>query len=697
MKYLFWLFFVPLIVFGQSNTIKGTITEGVDSTASINTFIKIEQLNLTTKTDSTGSFLFKDIPDGDYIIIIGKNGFMSQHSNPILVANNTIYNLTFHLDTLDFPISLGPPSIKYYTFYTDDFSRNYFSGGDSELIEFGFDNTLNHLINRNTNITMIYQKYSDGLFLYNGIALENNIYIDETKISGINPQLFTHLINTNLLSSIEIDGIYGSDPGLYPQTKEIFLQSEERDKVNFFASNKNFTSIVSINRIISSNLFDVIRYHFSYSKSVNNYNQNKESNVDFPNADINNIYCVAEFEVNPSQKFHISYFFLDSDFNVNNSANSDQNFLYNHPQNINLNSINFNSSTTINRDQFIDFNFTYNKSNERKSNYYVESNNSTTILTSYINFNADISSDIYFRIGYQHNYYITDFSNIRNFDRDHSLIMTAFLNFNKLSIDPFFSLLYYDKDKYLSLPGVNIAYSIFKNSKIIVNYSVGYNRRNVENSIEYGYEGIYNWRTFSKYRPELYKNFSITFKYVGFDLFGILVSAYHIKYENIAKRELKANTTSMIYELTGYENITTNGSTINLNICPIEEFTFSINYTLQDIKDSQSKDLRLRPNHSGFATLQYQSYHLKLNAAIELRYYGNKYAPVQYSEYSNFNVYDVAEYKTSDALITNVFIEKKLSSQFAFTIGAYNIFDRKTENYCSYQSIEYFLKMDYRL
>ncbi len=698
MKYLFWLFFVPLIVFGQSNLIKGTISVGIDSTVIVNAFVTIEQLNLTTKSDSTGSFLFKDIPDGNYIFKIIKYGLMIFQSNPILVANDTTCNLKFHIDEIIYPI-LGPVTGKQHFLWDDTFSSSYDDISTRDLIELKFYNTLDNVLNKNANVTLIYQKYSDGLFLYNGAALENNIYLDDTKISGINPELFAHLINTDFLSGIEIIGNYGSNPCDYPEAEKINLRSNfwGSSKANFFASNKNLSSNVSFNgtKKLSSNLLEAINYFFSYTKSVNINKHSKDNNVDFPNANFDNFYGASRFVINPSQDFNLSYFLLDSDFKVTENSYSNQNSLNNYPKNINLKNINFHSTTFINKDQFIDLNFTYNKCKEYKSTQHAESNNSTTTLTSYIRYMTHINSEIrFFRIGYHHNYYITNFSNMRNFDRDHTLRISADLQYYGLSIDPIYRLVYYDKNKFLSLPGINLAYLTSDNSRIIFNYSVGYNKRNAETSIEYEYGDIYNWKTFSKYRPELYKNLSITFKYTDFKLYTIELSAYQMRYENIAKSELQSNTTSIFYRLTGYENITTNGSDLKLSIGPIEEFTFAINYTLQDIKDSQSKNLRLRPNHSGFATLQYKSYSLDLNAAIELRYYGSKYAPTQYTEYSNLNVYDVNEYKTSDALITNIYLEKELLRGLTLTIGANNIFNHKTENYCSYQSIEYFLKIN---
>ncbi len=700
MKFLFWLFFVPLIVFGQSNTIKGTITEGIDSTESFNTFITIDQLNLTTKTDSSGTFSFKDIPDGNYNLIIFKKGFISKRPNPILITYNGSYILKFHLDELP----LGLSKKIFSSFSQEDILFDTHVGGSfysKDILK--LTNSLNHVLSKNTNSTLVYQKYFEGIFIYNGVALENNIYLDNVKLSGINPIIYTHLINTNFLNQVEVVGNNGSGLNGYPETQKIILFSNNSNMfdVDIFTSNKNMSvsSYYNGGINVSSALLDSIKYFLSFSRTNNIGENKKDNNIDYPIGDFYNIYGTSQFVINQSQSFNLSYFFVEFEQASTITHDPFYNFYDISSQNYNLVNINFNSHTKFGKSKDLLVSFTYNKSKINKNYNFSQSNNSGTVLTSLIKYNGLLSSNLPFTIGFQNNYYITDYSNSQYFDRDNSLNMAFNLQLKELSISPFFSLLSYDKNKFLSLPGVNIAYKTSDNSNIIFNYSIGYNKRNAEETIEYNYMDNTYWETIGKYRPELYKNLSVTFRYTDLDFYYLELSVFQINYDNVLRNTFYNTNDFLSYQLVDYDKVITKGSSIDINIAPSKYFSVSLNYTLQDVKNSKSKDLILRPIHSGFASIKYNHKRLGIYSTIELQYYGDKYNYTPYTLNGKYNIYyvDANEFKTSDALITNVYFEKEFGNQFAFTIGAYNIFDHKTENYCGYQSIEYFLKVNYSL
>lgn len=699
MKFLIWLFFVPLIVFGQSNSIKGTISEGVDSTVSYNTFITIEQLNLTTKTDSSGTFLFTDIPDGNYNLIIFKKGYITLLPNPTLIAFNGSYNLRFHLDKL--PFDLSETILSSYSqneILLDTKVVGSFYNKDELLLS----NSLDNIINKNTNAALVYQKYFDGTFIYNGVALENNIYLDNIKLSGINPIIYASLINTNFLNRIEIVANNASLFNVYPETEKINLFSNKgknRFNVVLFTSNQkvSLSSYYNGRVNISSALLDSINYFLSFSKTNNIDGNKSDPNINYPIGDFFNFYGTSQFVINKSQSFNLSYLFVQSEQAPSLTHDVFNTIFDIYSTNYNLLNINLNSITRFSKNENLSISFTYNKSKKHESFSENDLNNSTNNFTTLIKFKTSFSKNINFNIGYQNNYYVTDYSNSQYFERDHSLNVAFDMLFKKLSISPFFSLIYYDKNKFLSLPGVNVSYKTLENSSLVFNYSVGYNKTNTEKTIEANYKDNMYWETIGKYRPELYKNLSITFRYTDFDFYSIELSAYQINYENVLKRTLLATNEFHSYKLINYEKIITNGSSLYLKLTPVRNITISVNYSFQDVKDGHSNKLKLRAEHSGFSTLQYKNYTMGLKATFELRYYGDKYVPYYYTEYKNFSYYNEKTFKSNEALISNVYIEKRLIKNLLFTIGAYNIFDHKTEDYCNYKPLEYFVKINYSL
>ena len=84
--FFFILFFFPLFLFCQSETIRGFVYEEASSEPIIFANVSIKNTNLGSVTDDNGYFIFPNISEGDYIIEVDFIGYQKK-TIPIKVVS----------------------------------------------------------------------------------------------------------------------------------------------------------------------------------------------------------------------------------------------------------------------------------------------------------------------------------------------------------------------------------------------------------------------------------------------------------------------------------------------------------------------------------------------------------------------------------------------------------------------------------
>lgn len=92
-----FLFIFSIAAFAQNATISGKVTYGTDQTPIHDASVKIVQLKQTVRTDAEGNYVFKNIPAGQYTIVVHNDGF-GDLSKTIELVGGATTALDFQLE-----------------------------------------------------------------------------------------------------------------------------------------------------------------------------------------------------------------------------------------------------------------------------------------------------------------------------------------------------------------------------------------------------------------------------------------------------------------------------------------------------------------------------------------------------------------------------------------------------------------------
>ena len=85
---LFILFFFPIFLFSQTETIRGFVYEESSSEPIIFANVSLNGENIGTVTDDNGYFIFLNIPEGNYLIDVEFIGYQKKTIPISIVSGN---------------------------------------------------------------------------------------------------------------------------------------------------------------------------------------------------------------------------------------------------------------------------------------------------------------------------------------------------------------------------------------------------------------------------------------------------------------------------------------------------------------------------------------------------------------------------------------------------------------------------------
>ena len=106
MKNILLVIFLSPFLLAQKNTIVGTVTSIADKSALIGANVIIENTSMGAASDAQGKFVIKNIPDGDYTVMVSYIGFETLKKNVSVESNEMV--------TVE--LSMAPEAIQMETY-----------------------------------------------------------------------------------------------------------------------------------------------------------------------------------------------------------------------------------------------------------------------------------------------------------------------------------------------------------------------------------------------------------------------------------------------------------------------------------------------------------------------------------------------------------------------------------------------------
>ena len=106
MKNILLVIFLSPFLLAQKNTIVGTVTSSADKSALIGANVIIENTSMGAASDAQGKFVIKNIPDGDYTVMVSYIGFETLKKNVSVESNEMV--------TVE--LSMAPEAIQMETY-----------------------------------------------------------------------------------------------------------------------------------------------------------------------------------------------------------------------------------------------------------------------------------------------------------------------------------------------------------------------------------------------------------------------------------------------------------------------------------------------------------------------------------------------------------------------------------------------------
>ncbi len=710
MKYLLVLLFVPLMIFGQNNIIKGTVTKGADSSKAKNITVKLIELNLVSTTDSNGTFIFSNIEDGVYSFEIITDNFIPFLSKPLLVANNSIYILIFHISKL--PFNFDKPILSTLK-RNDNIYNSTFPVNIIETKDFSTKSSLTELLNHQSGFQTISGFSPFGNTFYYGLLNDNVISLDGIKLTSSNNYLLNNLFPIEFINKLEISG----------QPSSSFNKTDNAPGINNLFSNKNknisevaikgslnsikgnsfstlFSKYISLNNNFADSLF--IIFYINYK-----YNNKKISNpalFNFPQTNSQNIY--TNIDVWFSNKLRSNFFA----FYTNNKLKYPSfSYFYNSTLNINKDN-NFSALTSaininylLGTKSMLTAEIIFNNSIEDKDFYYSPFNNiKANKLTNTIYFSSNFGNLFSYNIGLENNYEYGVFSGNNDseyINRNNSMFFISDFRYKEISASINFHLTNYAKNKFIFSPDLSALIRINNSSSLRISYGLGYN---LPNSIYlfpfYKYEGYDIYYKGNKcLKPEFTQCFLVGINYTDFDYYNINLNLFNNKTTNIIKSYNYTNTeNNIVFSNINQGEINNTGAQCNIDLSLLNNLDIKINYTHLISNDKHGNTLLFRTPNTANLFVKYIIPRLNFSVNANLHWIDqNNVSDEQYLNNLNFYYSNIPVYTIKSYWLIDLFAVKQISPTINSEFGINNLLNYRTQKFGNFREREFYFALKF--